>query len=130
MAANIRPKNNQDAFDKVLKAIRKQRYVQSHDPLTENCVYRGPNSLRCAAGHLIPNSLYRKELEGRNIITLIMNFRSIAEYFSNVSSDLLSQLQSAHDQRLSSESQSLDWEIKMKQIALDYNLVYTEPTKD
>jgi len=130
MAANIRPKNNQDAFDKVLKAIRKQNYVQSQDPLTETCVYRGPNSVRCAAGHLIPNSLYRKEMEGKNISSLISslirNNPEIAYYFGNISINLLQSLQSAHDSQLMYGEQA--WEFQMKKIANSYNLVYTEPS--
>jgi hypothetical protein len=126
MAANIRPKNNQDAYDKVLKAIRNQKYVQSQNPLTETCVYRGPNSVRCAAGHLLPNSLYHKEMEGKSISSLIMDFRSIEEYFSNVSDSLLFELQTAHDSYLMSGKQQ--WELQMKKISGYYNLVYTEPS--
>lgn len=128
MAANIKPKNNQDAFDKVLKAIRKQNYVQSEDPLTESCVYRGPNKVRCAAGHLLPNNLYRKSMEGKSISSVLMNFSSIGDYFSNVDDGLLSELQSAHDANLGSGKHA--WESRMKQIAKYYNLVYTEPSTE
>jgi hypothetical protein len=129
MAANIRPKSNQDAYDKVLKAIRKQKYIQSNDSKGV-CAYRGPDGLRCAAGHLIPNSLYRKEIEGKNIGSLKGIYTKIAKYFENVEGYLLTDLQMAHDFRLSSEGNSLGWETKMKQIAKDYNLIYTEPSRD
>jgi len=55
-----------------------------------------------------------------------MNFRSIGEYFSNVSDNLLFELQTAHDSRLACGG----WELQMKKIAEYYNLVYTEPTKE
>lgn len=128
MAANIRPKNNQDAYNKVLKAIRKQNYVQSEDPVTKNCVYRGLNNVRCAAGHLIPNSLYRKSMEGMNIDSLLVNFPIISEYFENVHDDLLSELQSAHDNHLAFGKQQ--WEFAMKKIANTYGLSYMEPSKE
>ena len=127
MAANIRPKNNQDAFDKVLKAIRKQNYQRSATKVG-SCKYRGPNGLRCAAGHLIPNNLYRKSMEGKTINSRIINMPTIGEYFKNVNSDLLSDLQSAHDRDLKYGENN--WETGMKQIAKEYNLVYTEPSKE
>lgn len=127
MAANIKPKNNQDAFDKVLKAIRLQNYIQSQDPLTEACWYRGPDGLRCAAGHLLPNNLYRKSMEGKTIGALFLNFSNIRDYFHNVNDMLLSDLQSAHDSNLAHGAQA--WENRMKQIATYYNLVYTDPCK-
>jgi hypothetical protein len=130
MAANIRPKSNQDAYDKVLKAIRKQKYIRSNDNSNGVCVYRGPDGLRCAAGHLIPNSLYYKGMEGKRVGKLMASYPEIAKYFKNVDGDLLGDLQMAHDIRLSSEGNSLGWETKMKEIAKDYNLVYTEPSKE
>jgi hypothetical protein len=130
MAANLRPKNNQDAYNKVLKSIRKQKYIQSSDDSKGVCAYRSPNGLRCAAGHLLPNSLYRKEMEGRHIGALKRIYPKIAKYFENVEAYLLSELQRAHDFSLVRKGNSLDWETKMKQIAFDYNLVYTKPTKD
>jgi hypothetical protein len=130
MTANIRPKNNQDAYDKVLKAIRKQKYIQSNDDSEGICAYRGSNGLRCAAGHLIPNSLYRKEMEGKHISALKRIYPEIEKYFENAEAYLLADLQMAHDFNLSREGNSLDWETKMKQIAFDYSLVYAEPSKE
>jgi hypothetical protein len=130
MAANLRSKNNQDAYNKVLKSIRKQKYIQSSDDSKGICAYRSPNGLRCAAGHLLPNSLYRKEMEGKNIASLRGSYPKIAEYFKNVDSYLLSDLQRAHDFSLGCKGNSLIWETKMKQIAFDCNLVYTEPSKE
>jgi hypothetical protein len=130
MAANIKPKSNQDVFDEVLKAIRKQKYIQSNDDSKGVCLYRGPNGLRCAAGHMIPNSLYKVQMEGKSVGRLKVIYPEIAKYFENVGGDLLVDLQMAHDIRLSSEGNSLGWETEMKQIAKDYNLIYAEPSKE
>jgi hypothetical protein len=130
MAANIHPKNNQDAFDKVLKAIRKQKYIQSNDDSKGICAYRGPDGLRCAVGHLLPSSLYRKEMEGRRAGALKRIYPEIEKYFKNVDGYLLNDLQRAHDFSLGRKGNSIDWETKMKQIAFDYSLVYAEPSKE
>ena len=125
MAANIRPKNNQDAFDKVLKAIRAQGYQRSVNA-DGSCKYRGPNGLRCAAGHLIPNSLYKASIEGVSISDARIP-EEITNYFDSVSLDLIQSMQFAHDNYL--EESITAWELRMKEIAWSYNLVYTEPLK-
>jgi hypothetical protein len=118
MVANIKPKSNQDVFDKVLKAIRKQKYTQSI--VGYSCKYRGPNGLRCAAGHLIPNSLYKVRIEGTSISGTMM--------LDEVKNYLIQFMQFAHDNRL--KEGSAEWELGMKEIASDYNLIYTEPSKE
>lgn len=52
---------NQETFDIVVTALRAQgrKSVDAHG----GCMYRGPNGLKCAAGHLIPDSLYSPEME-------------------------------------------------------------------
>lgn len=126
MAANVKPKNNQDAFDKVLKAIRKQNYQRSVN--TDGaCKYRGPNGLRCAAGHLIPNSLYKVSIEGLSISNNKMP-DEVKNYFDAVSMNLIQDMQFAHDNNL--EESITAWEIRMKEIANNYGLTYTEASKE
>lgn len=31
------------------------------------CLYRGPDGTKCALGHLIPDELYTRDIEGKNI---------------------------------------------------------------
>ena len=67
-------------------------------------------------------------MEGKNISSLLVNFSSIRDYFNNVDGNILSELQSAHDSNL--DGGKYAWESRMKQIANNYNLVYTEPSKE
>lgn len=60
---------NQKTFNKVVRALRKQG-CKSQKPTGDydgsmSCLYRGPNNTKCAAGHLIPNKLYDKRMEGQ-----------------------------------------------------------------
>jgi hypothetical protein len=55
-------KTHQETFDIVYNAILKQGCF-SYD-LAEGCLYRGPNGVKCAAGHLIPDDKYDPKMEG------------------------------------------------------------------
>lgn len=52
---------NQKAFNKAVKFLLKQ----NEKSIDENgtCMYRGPNKLRCGAGALLPDRLYKKDME-------------------------------------------------------------------
>ena len=58
----LKPMTAQEAFDKAVAGVRAQGYQISMDEKT-NCVYRGPNGLRCAVGHLIPDELCQPAFE-------------------------------------------------------------------
>ena len=59
----------QQIFNKVATHLLKQN-KRSIDKGTDVCLYRGPNGTKCAVGVLIPDSLYLKTMEGRNILSL------------------------------------------------------------
>ena len=61
------------------------------------CLYRGPNQTRCAIGILIPNRLYRKEMEGT--LHRLMMFPEIEELIGIKNEALLTKLQIIHDQK-------------------------------
>jgi len=95
----------QEIFDFVNDAITKQG-VPSYDDSLGDCAYRGPNGLKCAAGMLVDDEDYTREMEGkcaRNMCNMI-GFRSYndpidADYTNpiTIKRDLLSRLQQAHD---------------------------------
>ena len=126
MAANIRPKNNQDAFDKVLEAIRNQNYQQSAEG--EAWLYRGPNDTCCGIGHMILDEMYSKGLEKRSIGEIIKDNSALREYFQNVNTVLLQDIQYGHDDCLGAYDRNNSyWEEFMKDLAIEYNLTYTAP---
>lgn len=115
--------NNQEAFDTVLTKLRKQK-VRSVDTDSITCLYRGTNGNKCAAGHLIPDALYRPDMERKAIFELINTDPALRKELGSVKT-LLSALQKAHDQHL---SLGLDrWEGEMARIADQHNLKYTPP---
>lgn len=116
---------NQELFDKVVRAIVKQgRGSINSEGL---CVYRGPDGLKCAVGHIIPDELYSPLIEKTSAMTLVTgkykerhlfeeSFREIENPFQRratieahervhswlrdvvgVDADLLEHLQAAHD---------------------------------
>jgi hypothetical protein len=119
----------QEAFNTVAIALRKQR-VASYSP-SSGCVYRGPNGLKCAVGHLIPDSQYKKEMENVGASHLLIKYdipalKSGDDNFV----ELLDDMQSAHDSCLAdyggSESTIRNglkaWQAKMREIAEQYGL--------
>lgn len=54
--------NYQDTFNKVARHLLAQD-TKSEDE-NGNCLYRGPDGLKCAIGVLIPDDKYYKTLEG------------------------------------------------------------------
>lgn len=58
------------------------------------CRYRGPNGLKCAAGHAIPDEVYDPWMEGLGVDEVIKQFDLD---FSPKERDELYKLQAAHD---------------------------------
>ena len=86
----------QEVFDYIVSHLLKQGKrsygAYPDDTRTEGCLYRGPDNLKCAAGCLIPDDLYSKELEGDSwgSVSRKLNCHENHAY-------LISQLQKAHD---------------------------------
>lgn len=78
------------------------------------CAYRGEGGRRCAAGCLIPDTLYRRGMEGKTSFTLRKLFEELGH---NV--ELVDRLQQCHD-----SVPVEDWAAKLRDIAevegLDY----------
>lgn len=81
-------------YDKTIKHLIKQgkRSVDEN----ENCLYRGPAGLRCAAGIHIPNTLYNCNMEHTNIKDLVTHdYPDLQGRFPSL--DLAAELQMLHD---------------------------------
>lgn len=106
---------NQEVFDKVVTALRAQGCKSlDHD---DNCMYRGNNNTKCAAGHILPDELYNPKLE-QYIVYDIDIFDSLVENLQ-----FLRHLQRIHDTNKVSS-----WEDHWKKLAGEHNLIYIQPT--
>ena len=58
--------NKLKILDIVMKGLSEQNWQKSVKVLTDgipSCQYRGDNGLKCALGHLIPDSVYHRDME-------------------------------------------------------------------
>lgn len=83
---------NQEIYDEVVTFLVKQGKRASGQG---SCMYRTENGLKCAIGCLIPDELYKYDMEGPGIVTLLNSFPELDFLSPHVS--LLVSLQSAHD---------------------------------
>jgi hypothetical protein len=59
------PVEAQELYDFIVEAIVKQGRPSVGD--NDRCLYRGPDGLKCAYGHVHPDSMYSEAMESRNI---------------------------------------------------------------
>jgi hypothetical protein len=94
---------DQELYDKVCAGLKNQKWEKSvlYDPDQHfQCLYRGPNGSKCAAGHLIPDSLYQKDLmEGNSWHSIIENNTTLLSLFNEKQHNFIRRLQNAHDSR-------------------------------
>ena len=112
---NVATASLQEIFDFVVSNLLKQNAKSVSEEHPDECLYRGPNGKKCAAGFLISDSRYSKSLEGQNIyyiINAIMpDFDSNnSEHFSKRA--LIVNLQEIHD-----EIDEEDWKEAFKRLA-------------
>lgn len=83
----------QEIFDTVVRALGKQ----GKPALDERgkCLYRAPDGSKCAAGHLIPDDVYKRSMEFQTIRKVIADTPELKHLAPN--SNILMDLQSAHD---------------------------------
>jgi hypothetical protein len=122
--------DKQEIFDHVWNELHKQK-IPARD-LKGLCKYRVVHNesgvmLKCAAGHLIPDELYNKNMEGRGITELVkasIDFPyNFPEYFKD-NLGLISDLQVAHDE-IMSDSIAF-WHEEMIGIAREHDLKVPE----
>ena len=114
-------------FDFTVNAVRAQR-VPSMNCDTMTCFYRGPNGLKCAAGHSITDEEYLPEMESRLVYQLNLPRTHVLVRHE----DLAASLQKAHDEsaRASGEEEAVflsRFEQMVERIAEAYDLKYTAP---
>jgi hypothetical protein len=88
------PVEAQELYDYIVEAIVKQGRPSVGD--NDRCLYRGPDGLKCAAGHVIPDSFYSALIEeNTGVLQLRLKGRLPKSLAPHV--DLISYLQDAHD---------------------------------
>lgn len=58
--------NKQELFNQSVLGVYSQG-KPSRDPVTLDCQYRGPDGLKCAVGHILPDEAYNSRLEGNTV---------------------------------------------------------------
>lgn len=119
---------NQEIFNKALFGIRQQNYEQSDNG--DSCAYRGNNGTKCAVGHCIDDTTAERwdSFDGSGISNIqLKHFEDYNQFFDVEQLPLLQNLQACHDNYLgvSRWNGSLKFEQEMKNIAQQFNLVYT-----
>lgn len=92
--------NNQEIFNKVWNGLKAQGFERSmavvdEEDTLKKCAYRGENGRKCAAGHLIPDELYKKEFEGNGAYRLRLLWDTLGIKEKDIST--ISNLQQRHD---------------------------------
>lgn len=81
---------HQEVFNKVYLAIIAQGEPSSDG---KNCLYRGPNGLKCAAGHLVPDDKYDPDWETFDVPYIVRK----GKLDFGVPTAFVQSLQNAHD---------------------------------
>ena len=113
---------NQEAAVKGLLGIRAQGYKLSVD-WKGDCMYRGPNGLKCYVGHLIADEHYTERMEGCYVTTLV---RAGYAELQDLDTILLRNLQGAHDRTLRLSGAD-EFEKRVREIFSAFSLEYPEP---
>lgn len=99
----------QEIFDTVAVHLMTQVH-RSEDKAHEECLYRGPDGLKCAAGALIPDDDYSSGVEGLPVISV--------PYFENAYCVvLIESLQRCHD-----NIEPVDWLKRLEEVAAERGL--------
>jgi hypothetical protein len=110
----------QKIFDTVALHLIKQG-KQSIDAAKGMCLYRGPNGLKCAVGCLIPDKVYRPEMEGHSVSRFIDTYDGLN--FLQPFDAILNDLQEAHDATYGENQKWTDAVVlRLRKIAKKYNL--------
>jgi hypothetical protein len=96
------PVKAQEIFDYSVSKVIEQG-VQARGAQNQ-CAYRGENGTKCTFGHVIPDALYKRSMEGMNAKALLctepmysINNATALQPSLEVHVDLLEALQAAHD---------------------------------
>ena len=112
------PVEAQELFDFVVAAIVKQGRPSVGD--NDRCLYRGPDGLKCAYGHVHPDSMYSENMEDCSIGELLkLNIipKSLAPHL-----ELLDDMQFNHDRDVFDEGFVGEFLICSRRTAMKFNL--------
>lgn len=90
---NNQPIEAQELYDFIVAAITKQGRPSVGD--NDRCLYRGPDGLKCAYGHVHPDSMYSEHMEDLTLAELSRQGRIPPSLTPHAS--LLNELQCCHD---------------------------------
>jgi hypothetical protein len=121
----------QQSYDYIVRSLRQQGR-KSADAQSGECMYRGPDGLKCAAGHVIPEDKYEARFEGKTVLEQeqlahFSEFDSPAYDLSMLILDeghylnLVRRLQIVHDGCFQ------NWEQGFQETAEEFGLKYTPP---
>ncbi len=111
---------DQDIFNRVWNGLKSQNFEQAVAVSMWGksvCVYRAADGKKCAAGHLIPDHMYRSDMEGGNI----KNFECFRD-LDNESMALIQELQRRHD----ATSDPIEMKKGLQKIATEHDLTVPE----
>ena len=109
----------QSAFDISAAHLLTQnrQSLRSEGDRPPSCAYRGDDRCMCAIGVLIPDDIYRPEMEGLRFSVLHYRFNTIRTLFDGVDIWVLAQLQGIHD-----GTNVKDWAADLLHLAERHNL--------
>jgi len=113
--ANLHEATEQEVFDQVAKHLLTQK-KRSTDSANENCQYRGDGGLMCAAGCLITDSEYNRNMEGASWDTLVEG-----GHVPRAHIQLIQTLQEIHD-----HTPVNNWYTSLKMLAFNNGLEFKE----
>lgn len=111
----------QETFDTVVTAVVKQgkpSMIKDDDNLPA-CQYRGPDGLKCAAGHLIPDGEYSFKMEGSSVSSTI-TANVLTKNGHNI--EIVKELQRCHDDNAESVNFVSDFLKDCRELAAWYAL--------
>lgn len=98
------PKGNQEIYDVVMLALWNQNKQSISEVIETSCAYRRTDGVKCAIGHLIPDSLYRKYFEMNDVenLSIVIRERNNKKFipflnFLQENLDFLQEMQTFHD---------------------------------
>ena len=105
----------QEIFDKVTVHLLTQNLKSRETPWGGKCKYRDDRGHKCAVGILIPDELYKPEMEGFTYAALRRGYPELG--FMDWSTTLPTALQMMHDGK-----EPYEWKKELRSIANGYKL--------
>lgn len=111
--------NNQTLLNTITEAMLAQGHRSQRDG---SCIYYDPTTnSHCPIGLLLVSAgIYHRDMEGRGILGLIQDFSRVREFFAENPSDLLYDIQNAHDYARDHDFRR-NFSARISRVAPDYN---------